>query len=348
MNAYVLHNIDDLRKEEVARPVPRPGEVLVRVMAAGVCGSDIPRIYRTGAHNMPLIPGHEFSGIVEEVGPDVSEQWVNRRVGVFPLLPCKECPQCKKGNYELCQSYNFLGSRRDGAFAEYAAVPEWNLLQLPEGVSFEEGAMLEPLAVAAHAKKAAGEICPEERIVVCGAGTIGLLLTMVLTEAGLTNVFVIVNKALQKKLAMDIGIPEEHILDGRGEDAGPAIVAMGGADVFFECVGKNETVRLGVDTAAAEGRLILVGNPASDMMLSRECYWKLLRKQMTVRGCWNSSYAGGRNDDWGYALDRLSSHRLSPSMLITHRLSFGELESGLHIMRDKKEEYCKVMCIMPA
>ena len=153
MKAWVLHRINDIRLETVEMPAPQSGEVLVAVKAVGICGSDIPRIYRTGAHRHPLIPGHEFSGVVEVLGKDADSAWLGKRVGVFPLIPCRACGPCMRGQYEMCRNYDYLGSRRDGGFAEYAAVPADNLIELPDNISFEEAAMLEPMAVAVHAMR---------------------------------------------------------------------------------------------------------------------------------------------------------------------------------------------------
>ena len=136
MKAWVLHDVNDLRLEEVPTPSPGEQEVLVAVKAAGICGSDIPRIYYTGAHTHPLIPGHEFSGEVVELGKGTDKNWLGQRVGVFPLIPCGECDQCRKKQYEMCRKYNYLGSRRNGGFAEDVAVPAWDLVSLSKHVSF--------------------------------------------------------------------------------------------------------------------------------------------------------------------------------------------------------------------
>ena len=150
MKAWVLHGIGDIRLEEAACPEPAEQEVLLAVRAVGICGSDIPRIYRTGAYAHPLIPGHEFAGEVTKVGKGVDPSWRGQRVGVFPLIPCRSCDPCQRKLYEMCRCYSYLGSRRNGGFAEYVAVPAGNLLRLPEKVSYEEAAMLEPMAVAVH------------------------------------------------------------------------------------------------------------------------------------------------------------------------------------------------------
>ena len=207
MKAWVLHGINDLRLEEINTPTIGENEVLLAVKAAGICGSDIPRVFHTGTYSYPLIPGHEFAGQVIAVGASVDEKWQGKRVGVFPLIPCEECLPCQKEQYEMCRHYSYLGSRCDGGFAEYAAVPEKNLISLPEGVSFEEAAMLEPMAVAVHAMRKIAP-APGECIVICGMGTIGLFLLMFLLEAGHKNIFVIGNKEFQKRMAQKIGLPE--------------------------------------------------------------------------------------------------------------------------------------------
>lgn len=345
MKAWVLHGIGDLRFEEIRRPIPEEGEVLVQVKAAGICGSDIPRIYQTGAHIHPLIPGHEFSGVVAEVGKGVSPGWRGRRVGVFPLIPCGKCLSCQDRHYEMCRDYSYVGSRRDGAFAEYVSVPVQNLTALPEEISFEEAAMLEPMAVAVHAMR---RVQPREAdmVAVCGIGTIGLLLAMFLLEAGAENLLVIGKKEFQKQAVRKLGLSEAVYCDSREKAAAQWIMertGRRGADVFFECVGRKETYALSVENAAPLGRVMLVGNPFSDMSLPREVYWKILRNQLTVAGTWNSSFLGEPGDDWEYVKKRLAEGRIAPAELITHRLALDELERGLLVMRDKTEDYGKVM-----
>ena len=106
MKAWILNSIGNIRLSDTDIPDPHPGEVRVRVMAAGICGSDIPRIYKTGAHRMPLIPGHEFSGVVESIGKDAPAYWQGKRVGVYPLIPCMDCGPCKTGHFEMCRHYD--------------------------------------------------------------------------------------------------------------------------------------------------------------------------------------------------------------------------------------------------
>ncbi|MCM1568373.1 MAG: galactitol-1-phosphate 5-dehydrogenase [Roseburia sp.] len=345
MKAFVLHAIKDFRLEEVNRPVPEPGEALVRVRAAGICGSDIPRIYRTGTYHYPLIPGHEFSGEVAELGAGVDKKWLGKRVGVFPLIPCKSCSACGAKRYELCKNYNYLGSRTAGGFAEYVRVPVWNLIELPDRVTFEQAAMLEPMSVAAHAIRRLS-VRKEDSILVCGQGTIGLFIVMLLREMGCHLVYVAGNKDFQLLQAGRLGIPREHCCDVREavlEDWVADRTQGEGVDVFFDCVGKNEVLEQGLNSLAAEGRMMLVGNPASDVELSRNVYWKILRRQLKLQGTWNSSYTHETSDDWHYVLERLEKGRIRPEEMITHRLPLGELMQGFEMMRDKKGDFVKVM-----
>ncbi|MCR5338887.1 MAG: galactitol-1-phosphate 5-dehydrogenase [Lachnospiraceae bacterium] len=377
MKAWILNGIGDISYEDISVMPPDEGEVLIRVRAAGICGSDVPRTYDTGAHKHPLIIGHEFSGEVADIGRGVSKEWDGKCAGVFPLIPCCKCDQCRLGSYEMCRHYDYVGSRRDGAFAQFVRVPAKNLIELPPEASFEEAAMLEPMAVAVHAiRKGTDEFSLDKNalIAVCGLGTIGLLAAMFLQEAGYDNLCLIGNKMLQKKLAVDLGIdksrvfiqhtgqsanPESDALKDEATDPVSCLAREGGAALFFECVGKNECLSLGVDVLRPAGCLVCVGNPASNMTLERNVYWKILRSQLTLMGTWNSSftyreehkYQSDDNrkantadiDDWQYVLRKLAEGSIHPSKLITHRLQLAELERGLLLMRDKTEEYCKVM-----
>ena len=373
MKAWNLKKIGIIEYEEVDKPLISDGEVLVAVKAVGVCGSDIPRIYQDGAHRMPLIPGHEFAGKVVETSA-CEAKWLGKRVGVFPLIPCRTCIACQKGKYEMCRSYSYLGSRRDGGYAEYVAVPVENLLELPDSVTYEQAAMLEPMAVAVHAmrrlgfgKSNGGEVASgcvdiskcgsSDTVVVCGLGTIGALLVMFLLERGVKNLYVIGNKEFQREKMRALGVPEEHYCDSRATDVKAwldRVTGGSGVDAFFECVGRNETVSLAIDAAAPGGAVCMVGNPYTDMTLTKDVYWKILRNQLRITGTWNSSFFEGdvpvdsaqsqtELTDWQYVIQLLGQGRIAPEQFISHRFKLEELEKGLHIMRDKSEDYMKVM-----
>lgn len=329
MKALVLEEVGNLKVKDVSMPYVANHEVLVRVGACGICGSDIPRAYKDGAHVMPLVLGHEFAGTVEAVGANVEESWYGKRVGVFPLIPCMECDCCKNRKYEMCKSYGYLGSRRDGGFSELVAVPEWNLIELPDSVTLEQAAMLEPMAVAVHAIR---QVKPsiDDTVVVMGLGTIGLLVVMFLLDMGVKNVSVIGNKEYQVNLAEELGA---RVYDGQQ------------ADVFFECVGKQESLVKGIEILAPSGKICTVGNPHSDMHLDRDVYWKILRSQLTLVGTWNSSFTHEADDDWHYVLDRLQQGKIHPEKLISHRYGLEDIVDGFEVMRDKREEYGKILMV---
>lgn len=345
MKAYVLYNPNDIRYEEKNIPDISSKEVLIEVKTVGICGSDIPRIFQTGAHVHPLIPGHEFSGMVVALGEDVDEKWLGKRVGIFPLIPCGECGPCRNQQYEMCRNYSYLGSRRDGGFAEYVAVPQENLLELPDEVSYEAAAMLEPMAVAIHAMRGIG-VKTLDLVAICGMGTIGLLLLMFLKEMGVEKLYVIGNKDAQKKNAILLDVCEEDFCDTRRDVPEDWLMEKTdgrGVNVFFECVGKNETVLQAVNMTAPGGKIMLVGNPYSDMQLEKAVYWKILRNQLTIKGTWNSSFIHEAADDWHYVLQRLKEKSVNPEKLISHKFSLENLEKGLSIMRDKTEDYVKII-----
>jgi L-iditol 2-dehydrogenase len=366
MKAQMLYGIGNIRYTEVENPVPGDDEALVRVLRCGICGSDVPRVFSTGAHNMPLIPGHEMMGVVQSC--DKRPELVGKRVGIFPLIPCKKCPNCLQGHYEMCVSYNYLGSRCDGGFAEYVKVPVWNLLPVPDEVSDDEAAMLEPMGVAVHAiRRTAVFDNPDANVVVCGLGTIGLLTALFLKDAGCRNVFCIGNKDIQRDKLLQMGYAPGNFCDARNTDPKEFVsekTGGRGADYYFECIGRPESYAQAVECAAPLGGIVLVGNPHGDMNLPKEIYWKILRNQMKLTGTWNSSFAGidaessdnkkSRReicDDWRYVIGRLTaihsgssaSGAFSPADLITHRFTLDDLDKGLDIMRNKTQEYIKVM-----
>lgn len=350
MKAWVLNGIGEMEYKNLDMPVPGEDEVLVRVKAAGICGSDVQRVYVDGAHKMPLIIGHEFAGVVEQSGDPADASIIGKRVGIFPLIPCKECPSCLAKRYEMCDHYSYLGSRQDGGFAEYVVVPKWNLIELPEKVSYRQAAMLEPMAVAVHAMRQL-KLQADMTVCVCGLGTIGQLLLMFLMEKGISNILAIGNKNSQREAVLSMGLDADNYYDINDDDARGWIngkTCGKGVDAFFECVGKNAIVELGISVVSAGAQVCLVGNPHSDMLITRDIYWKLLRRQITVKGTWNSTFLGAGDcdcmqDDWHYVLKLLESGRIEPEKLITYSYSLDGLTEGLEIMRDKTKNYTKIM-----
>ena len=333
MRAYELHGVNDLRREDIEKPEIPSGWVLVQVKASGICSSDIPRIFTNGTYHFPTIPGHEFSGVVAAYGEGVPEERVGKRVGIFPLIPCRTCPQCRQKKYEMCEHYDYLGSRRDGGFAEYVAVPDWNLMELPENVSFREAAMLEPLSVALHAVKRSG-VKPGDTAAVIGTGMIGFAAAAWAKALGAETVFVIGRGEAKRAIAEQIpGI--SYVM----EEESKAIQA----DVVVEAVGTPQAVSSAVLLARPGGSIVLMGNPSGDLAMEKNVYWRILRKQLNLTGTWNSSYEKDEACDWTEALDALSKKKIPAQALITHCFPSEKLMDGLELMKNHKEPYCKVM-----
>lgn len=330
MKAYVLHGIGDLRYEDVPLPELPSGWALVKVLAAGICSSDIPRIFEKGTYHFPTIPGHEFSGQVERVADADDIQWIGKRVGVFPLIPCKNCPSCEKGQYETCSNYDYMGSRRDGGFAEYAAAPVWNLIELPETVNDIQGALLEPAAVALHAVKRA-QIFPGASVCVVGTGAIGLLAGQWAKLLGAGRVIVKGRSKAKRQIVQQCGL--EYMQDTRaGEEF----------DCVIEAVGSERALEESLPLTAPGGRLVLMGNPDGPRTLSQDLYWRILRKQLTLIGTWNSSY-GGADSDWTETVEAMAEGRLRTGGIVTRTQGKDSLPEGLEIMRGRREPYCKIV-----
>ncbi len=344
MKACVLHAVGDLRCETVDAPVPKPGEALVRVRACGVCGSDIPRVFVKGTYSFPLIPGHEFAGEIAAVGDGVDAGRIGQRVAVFPLKPCMKCPLCRIGHYAQCQDYDYLGSRCDGAFAEYATAPEWNLLPMPDSVSMEKAAMAEPAAVALHAVRLSG-LSAGDSILIFGAGPIGLLAAAWARAAGARAVLLADIDPVRLDAAAAYGFPVSYNPKDGGLADWVKQQTGAGADVVLEASGASPAFEQAMYCARPLGSVVLLGNPMGEMKLSQQGYWQILRKQLRLTGSWNSEYGAFPVNEWHLALDAIAAHRIDVIPLITHRVGLEQLPDALLMMRDRTEPSGKVMCV---
>lgn len=334
MKAYVLNGINDLCYMEMPIPKCPEGWAIVQVKAAGICSSDIPRIYTKGTYHFPTIPGHEFSGIVTQVGNEQDENWIGSKVSAFPLIPCRNCVYCQRKQYELCTDYDYIGSRRDGAFAEYVAVPIWNLVKLSDQVSFQEAALMEPLAVALHAVRM-GNIQSHDSVAIIGTGMIGLSAAQWATKLGAHSVTVL-GRNIEKGRIVDTMDNIKYALINEIEEE---------FNVIIEAVGSNDSIGQAINLVKSGGRLVLMGNPVENIHLAQNVYWKILRKQLQIRGTWNSSYECQLHSDWSEVVEALENKSIQTQRLITHTLGQNDLKQGLEMMRLHQEVFCKVMTI---
>ena len=314
-----------LAVEPTGIPTYVDGEVVVKVKACGICGSDIPRVFNGKSYYYPIVLGHEFSGVVEK---GKTEKWEGKRVCVFPILPCKECEYCKKEQYANCTHYDYYGSRRDGGMQDYLVVKEENLAELPDNVSYESGAMIEPTAVCLHAAKKAN-IEKDESVLIYGAGTIGLLCAMWAKDFGAKDVYLVDIDEKKLLMAEELGFKRYN-----GERV----------QVVFEASGANACLNQAIDAISAFGRLIIVGNASADMTVTKENYSKILRKQLRLFGSWNSDYSQTVND-WQDSVQAISEGRIRPEALITHKFSLEQSVQAFDVIKNR-EFYNKIMVVM--
>jgi len=275
MKALVLKQYNELVIEEAPTPEPKSDEVLVEVRACGICGSDVHGMDgSTGRRKPPVIMGHEASGVIAAVGKDTADWRIGDRVTFDSTIYCGKCHFCRGGITNLCDSRRVLGVsceeyQQAGAFAEYVAVPQRILYRLPDGLSFESAAMVEPLSVAFHAVKRT-PVNPGDTAVVIGAGVIGLLCIQSLRAAGCAKVFAVDIDSERLALACSLGA-DEGLKADEADVAGEvhSRTSGRGADVAFEAVGLSSTVQSALSALRKGGSLALVGNlsPKIDLPL---------------------------------------------------------------------------------
>jgi len=332
MRALVLHGPGDYRVEDDwPDPEPQPGWARVRVRYAGVCGSDLPRFARTGSYRHPMILGHEFSGEVETPAPDSARSQQGDRVAVLPIIPCGACEGCRRWGPFHCRAYQFLGSRNDGGFAELALVPEANLLSLPEDLDLRLGALVEPLAVGLHTVRRA-RVRAGERAAVFGAGPIGLFAAAWLHVFG-AQTTVIDPREDRRALARAVGFetvfaPDDEVL----QEAGPFAHAI-------EAAGAAAALARAVDLVCDCAAITVIGRDPGDTVLAHETWERLLRKELTVRGCWGYDLREDTETLRGF----LARAPIALEALITHEVPLDEAEETIDRMIDGTLAYGKVL-----
>jgi len=264
MRAAVLRGVHDLRLEELPDPRPADNEVLIRVKAAGVCGTDVHMWEGTNTEGaFPFIPGHEWAGEVVEVGKDVKTLSVGDRVVAEVPIKCRVCPNCKDGmDPNMCPDFELYGFSWEypGGMAEYIVSKEERLFKIPDNVSYEEGALAEPVSVAYHGVwGSGGGAAPHDRVVVFGAGPIGLF-AMLTCKASGAPVITVEPQPFRRQMAQDLGA--DVVIDPTARDVVEQILdhtGGRGATLVLECSGSNEALEATVDVVAKQGRIVLIG-----------------------------------------------------------------------------------------
>ena len=286
VKALLLSKYKHLEIADLPDPTPGHGEVLVRVAACGICGSDVHGYDGSSGRRIPpIVMGHEAAGTIAAVGVSVSGFAEGDRVTFDSTIFCGACSNCRRGDVNLCDNRQVLGVscaefRRPGAFAEYVAVPSRILYRLPENLSFHEAAMLEAVSVALHGVSLA-QISKGSTALVVGAGMIGLLTLQALRAAGCSRVFVTDLDSTRLKLAQEVGATT--VLSSEKNLVGQVMQLTSGAgvDVAIEAVGRNETVKASIESVRKGGTVVLVGNISPEVMLPLQ---RVVTRQIRLQG----------------------------------------------------------------
>jgi len=301
------------RIEVEARLTPRPGagEVLLAVQACGVCGTDVHIVDGEYPASADIALGHEYVGVVVDVGAGVRDLAPGDRVAVDPNISCGACVACRRGDGHLCERLQALGVTRDGGFAERCLIPATQAYRLPDGLGFEAAALAEPLSCCLHGLDLAG-VRAGDRVVVLGAGPIGLLMTQLVRMAGAARVLVADPVASKRDLAGRLGA--DVVVDPAERDPGEAVrdAVPDGADVVLECVGRPGTAALALALARRGGTVVWFGVSPPGATAAVEPYL-VYRKELTIRGAFVNPGTFGR------ALALLTHGRIETGPLITHR-----------------------------
>ncbi|MEG1516163.1 MAG: alcohol dehydrogenase catalytic domain-containing protein, partial [Clostridia bacterium] len=304
MKALVLYGPNDFRVEnDWPTPVVCAGWALVKVAYAGICGSDMPRFFKTGSYHSPMIIGHEFSGVIETPAPG-GKLPKGTPVAILPIIPCGTCEGCVETSEPFqCKHYQFIGSRNDGGFAQYCLVKESNLFPLDSTDKLKQGAFIELLAVGLHTVRRSGLTEKSSKTAaVFGAGPIGLAIAFWLDLFGI-DVTIVDIREYSLHIAHAIGLRKAVQFT---QTQGMAF------DVIFEASGSPFALTRAIETAKSKAVITVVGRNEGDTIIENKLFEMLMRKEVTLNGCWGYNLAG----DWDVMKRGLA--QLNVDMLISH------------------------------
>ncbi len=343
MRACVIHGLGDIRCEEVPIPTPGPGEALIQVAACGICGSDLGRTFDYVPHSLPLVPGHEVSGVVCEIAGPFGGWAVGDRVVVEPMLPTAGDPMVQQGLPNLASEYDYIGSRRNGGFAEYLTAPTGHLYRVPASVPLDLAALVEPSVIALHALRMAGSIRGQS-VCILGLGPIGLLLCQWAQQLGAGQVLGLSRSAVKLSLATRFGAAVADAASADSERWVQEVTGGLGPDVVIEGVGAASTIAQSMRLCRPRGRVVLLGNPSGDIHLGQYDYWRALRRELTLVGVWNAVWgATAAEDEWVRTIEALEAGWLDVEPLVTCRIPLAEVPRAMAAMHAGSFERVKVL-----
>jgi len=340
MRAAVLYDIGDIRLKEIAIPeLDGPNQALVEIKAVGICGSDLHYYERgrigTNIVRQPLILGHEAAGEVIEVGEQVSNVQPGDRVAIEPGYTCRRCEFCKSGQYNLCPDVIFMATPPvDGAFCEYVTWPADFLFNLPDSLSYEEGAMMEPLAVGVHTAHLS-EVTLGDSVAILGAGPIGLVSLQAAAAAGAT--LTIATDIIPSRLRMAQQLGATHTLDASNDvvDAVMELTEGRGVDVVIDCVGLAATIRQAISMVRRGGHIQAVGM-AQDT-IDQFPLFDIINGEITI--CGSYRYA----NHYPSAIAAVRDGKIDVESLITHRFPLAETPEAMAWVAKNNDQVIKAV-----
>lgn len=344
MRAVVVNGNMDIKVCQKAVAMPRENEVLVRVRRCGVCGSDVPRVLHRVCPVYPTVLGHEFSGEVAALGEQVTRFRPGDRVAGIPLVPCGRCAPCRDGSFGQCASFQFIGTKRDGGWAEYVTVPQENLFPLDQAIDWAQGAFFEPVTVALHALFQLPRP-GEGRLVILGAGTIGQLALQCARAMGFAEICALDLDESKLRLARRLGadrcvntrnIPQlEQLLEESRR--GDQLVQV------LDCAGVDATVRLAVQLASWHSAVIFVGIPTQDVHFTPAEFDAISRRELMLKGSWMSYSAPFPGREWQEAARLFREKRLDCGPLLEDELTLEQLPDLFRQIKEGRRLQGKIL-----
>ncbi len=328
MKAANIVQPKQIEMQDLPTPAPAPDEVLIRVMASGICGTDVHIFQGEYLGSYPIIPGHEFAGVITQVGSAVTRFKNGDRVAVEPNLPCDNCVNCLNNRQNFCLNWQAVGVTRPGGMAQYVCAPEKAVFDIGD-LLFEQGAFMEPLSCVLHGLERL-DLAVASKVLLLGAGPIGLLLLQGLRLNGAAEVVVVDKNPARAVLAQNLGADSSLThLEELERDAFDAVV---------DATGAVAVMSQAPDYARPGGKILLFGVPASGQKMTMEAF-PIFRKGLTIL----SSYTSLMNSY--QALGLLKSKQVSVDGLISHRLTLQELQRGIELIQRGGEPVYKVMIL---
>ena len=321
-------------------PVPGSGEVVVKVAFTGICGSDTHRYVEDIPKWDRLVLGHEFAGTIFARGADVEGCAEGDKVTAAPLIPCHFCEYCARGEFSLCQSYTFVGSRIDGSFAEYVRIPAANLVPLGADFPLEIGAFIEPITVCLHPIMRLGNLLGKT-VVVTGLGAIGLLGVQIFKAMGAK--IIIASDIVPEKLEIAKTMGATHAVNAASESLEDLCEELGGSHVVFESSGSNPAKLSAVRIAKGRGSILLVGTSPRDITFDAALFERITRKELNIVGSWMNYSAPWPGDEWRTAVWMLKEALIDVKPLTTHRYPLEDFQKGLDVILGGKELFIKII-----